>query len=225
MTLRPAALAACLVLSAVAANLRPETLRYSLAWPSGLPLGEAQLSAAPQEDGKVQLAFGLDASLPGFPLSERAMSVATAALCSVELTKEATRGKRTINETTTFDAATRTATRKTAKGGETRYDTDACARDALAYIYFLRREWAAGRVPPAQQVWFGAPYEIRAAYGAPQKLRVGNEWIDTDRLDFALRGPVANVKFEISFARDAVKTPVHVRVPLAAGAFTMELSR
>ena len=202
-----------------------ESLRYTISWPSGLSLGEAQSNATPRDDGNVRFDFSLDATLPGFPLAERAFSSATPGLCSLELTKDATRGKRSIHEVTTFDQAGGFATRRTDKGGESKVPIATCARDALTYIHHVRRELAQGRLPAPQTVWFGAPYEIRTSLAGSQRIRINDEWVDTDRLAFALKGPVANLQFEVSFARDPARTPVAVKVPLPAGTFTMELTR
>ena len=46
----------------------------------------------------------MDASIPGFAVSETAKSRATADFCSIELQKQGTRGKRKVDETTEFDS-------------------------------------------------------------------------------------------------------------------------
>ena len=40
--------------------------------------------------------------------------------------------------------------------------TPACAKDALTFLYYVRRELSQGRMPPQQTMFFGASYEIRA---------------------------------------------------------------
>jgi hypothetical protein len=207
------------------ASLRPEVLHYVVNWPSGLSLGDAQLSWTHLPSGGMRLEFQLDVALPGFTIAERASSSATSAFCSIELDKEATRGKRHITERSRFDANSGTVIRKTSNGGESVLPATGCAKDALTFIAFVRHELAQGRLPAATTAWFGAPYEIRTQYGGAQRIRVGDEYADTDRLQFSLKGPVAKAQFEIFFARSPARTPVLIRVPLDAGTFSMELTR
>jgi hypothetical protein len=47
----------------------------------------------------------------------------------------------------------------------------------------------------------------------------------TDRLGANVHGPSSNVNFDLSFARDAARTPVVIRAPLALGTFSLELTR
>ena len=72
-------------------------------WPSGLSLGEADLTSVSGESG-LTFGFNMDASIPGFAVSESAKSRATAEFCSIELQKQGTRGKRKIDEKTEFDS-------------------------------------------------------------------------------------------------------------------------
>ena len=48
-----------------------------------------------------------------------------------------------------------------ADGGKSDFDIPTCARDALAFLYFARREMGQGRVPPAQKVFFGSAYDVQ----------------------------------------------------------------
>jgi len=48
---------------------------------------------------------------------------------------------------------------------------------------------------------------------------------DADRIVVAMKGPASDLNFEIFFSRDASRTPLLVRVPLALGTFSMELVR
>jgi hypothetical protein len=47
----------------------------------------------------------------------------------------------------------------------------------------------------------------------------------TDRLASSVHGPSSNLDFDLLFARDAARTPVLIRVPLALGTFSLELIR
>jgi hypothetical protein len=58
-----------------------------------------------------------------------------------------------------------------------------------------------------------------------QNIRVGDSHLDTDRLVGTVKCPASEVTVEIFFARDAVRTPVLIRVPLAMGKFSMEIVR
>ncbi len=225
---------------ALTAELRPgaqdekkivlsETLRYSVNWPSGLSLGEGQLSSNHTKSASAdtwEFSLNLEAAIPGFPVQEKMTSKATAGYCSTELEKTSVRGAKTSKETTTFDAAKMTATRTTLKGGGTStVSIPACAKDALAYIFFLRRELAQGRLPLAQKVFYGAGYDTRVQFMGAQTVRIGDTQVDTDRLTATIKGPASEATVEIFFARDAIRTPVLVRVPLAMGKFSMEIVR
>jgi hypothetical protein len=199
-----------------------ETLHYSVNWPSGLSLGEAQLGSSSSDEGW-KGTFTLDASLPGYGIVESAKSAASPDLCSIELEKDATRGKRKINETTAFDAGT--ATRTTKGGGKSELQISSCAKDALAFIAHLRKELAAGRLPAQQKVYYGAPYDVRVTYKGSQTIAIAGAAVETDRLVAAIKGPASNIEVELFFSRDAVRTPVLIRAPLAMGSFSMELMR
>ncbi|HSW50423.1 MAG TPA: DUF3108 domain-containing protein [Bryobacteraceae bacterium] len=209
-----------------------ETLTYTVNWPSGLSLGEAELQAArraPQENSPArwELRFTLDAAVPGFTVADRLRSAATPELCSIEFERDTTHGRRSGKEVTTFDVSASTATRQTvvpAGGGRSQMTTPPCAKDALAFLYFVRRELAEGRLAQSQTIFFGGPYQISFELGGRQKLRVGEEQFDVDRITALLKGPSTNVSFEVYFAQDRARRPVLIRVPLPLGAFTMELN-
>ncbi len=209
------------------AQFAGETLRYSVNWPSGLSLGEAEFTAQRAEPaGNWELAFQLDAAVPGFQASDRIRSVAGAGFCSLESEKNFTHGKRKAAERTVFDQQRGQAVRTTlAGGGKSELPLSACAKDALAFLYFLRAELAQGRVPSAQNVYFGAPYRVRLDYAGTQNLRVGDSRAEADRIVVSLKGPASETTFEIFFARDAVRTPLVIKAPLPLGTFSMELVR
>lgn len=205
---------------------RDETLAYSLNLPNGLRLGEAQ-SRAIFANGGWRFALSLDAALSGFIVSDYFTSTATNDFCSVEFVKRLTHGRRSATEKMVFDPRQGVATRTTLVkgGGESTVGVGSCARDALAFLYFLRRELSAGRVPGPQTIYFGAPYALRVEHAGRQKIRVGGRTVDADRFRAAFKGPKSSSSFEMFFARDAARTPVMVRVPFAPGTFSMELVR
>ena len=201
-----------------------ESLAYSVNWSSGLSLGEARLESKKTASDQRELLFTLEASIPGFEVVDRYRSLATAPLCSVEFAKDSKHGKKVTRELTTFDQPASTATRQTlGGGGKSQFGTSACARDALTFLDYLRREVAAGRLPPAQTVYFGAPYQIRLESSGRQRLVLGEEAIDVDRITASVKGKAADLTFEIFLARDSSRRPVLVRVPLPPGTFSMEL--
>lgn len=217
-------LVTCLALSgALPLNgLSQESLRYNINWPSGLTLGEGLLTSSKLSTGGWDVHFQVDASLPGFTVSEQVRSAMSADFCSVELQKKAQRGQRKADETTTFDNGT--ATRKTANGGgKSEISVPACGRDVLSYLQFARKELAQGRVPAPSTVMYGAPYRIRMDFVGTQTVQVSEKPVTADKLNVTVKGPEANVTFEAFFARDAVRTPVLIRVPFALGTFALEL--
>jgi hypothetical protein len=209
---------------------REENLHYSVNWPSGLSLGEAELRAtrlAPEngQPERWQFELLLDASIPGFQIAERYRSTATTALCSIHLDKKAVRGKRKTQETSAFDAQRQVVVRQTIGGGKSEAQTAACARDALTFIQYVRREVAQGRLPPRQKVYLGAAYDVGFRFGGAHRLTIGGEPVEAERLIVSFKGPASELTFDLFLARDPARTPVLVRGPLAMGTFSMELMR
>ncbi|MBM3744775.1 MAG: DUF3108 domain-containing protein [Acidobacteria bacterium] len=202
-----------------------EALIYAVNWPSGLSLGEARLETK-RAGARWQIQLTLEAALPGFAVNDRYQSIVTETWCSLELEKQFAHGQRKGHERTSFDPARSVATRETlGGGGKSELPAPACPRDALAYLYWLRRELGQGRLPAPQTVYFGAAYQIRLEYGGTQTLRLGDERTQADRLVAVVKGPVAELKFEVFFARDPARTLVLARVPFPSGVFSMELVR
>ncbi len=202
-----------------------ESLRYTINWASGLSLGEATLRA---DKGKEAWDFEvtMDASIPGFALRDRYHSGATLDLCSLQLEKNFTHGNRKADEKITFDQQNHTASRETQNGGgKSDLSIPSCAKDALTFMQFARSELAQGRLAPQQTVVFGAIYNVRIEFKGAQKIKVGDQAADADRIVATIKGPTTDVTVEIFFARDAARTPLLARIPLALGTFTVELIR
>jgi hypothetical protein len=207
-----------------------EQLSYSVNWPSGLSLGESQLSSSsskPAEDKpeNLSLNFNIDASVPGFQVLDKYHSTASSGFCSVEFDKNVTHGKKKTEEKTIFDNEKQTATRETVGGGKSELKSGSCGKDALTYLYFLRRELAQGRLPQTTTVYFGAPYQIRVEFAGTQSIKLGDNAVQADRLTASLKGPSSDLNFEVFFLKDASRTPALVKVPLSMGTFSMELVR
>lgn len=201
-----------------------EKLEYTVNWPSGLSLGDGRLEARRAGDGW-EFHFALDAAVPGFAVADRYRSAVSADLCAVEAEKDATHGRRKTREKTTFDYNKSIARRATAGGGKSEVPIGACARDALGFIFHVRRELGQGRVPPPQAVLFGSPYQVRLEYTGAQTVPVNEKRTQADRVVVYCKGPASDFNFEIFFGRDPARTPLVVRVPLALGTFSMELAQ
>jgi hypothetical protein len=206
-----------------------ETLHYSINWPSGLSLGEAEISSVAPTSASGQetpwsFKASIDASLPGYALRDHYSSSATPAFCSLNLTKEFEHGSRKGQEKETFHADSNTVTRETRPGGgKSDISVSACARDALTFLAFLRHELAQGRLAPQQAVVFGALYQVRAEFTGTQEIKVSDHKMDADRMQVTFKGPASDFTFEMFFSKDAARTPVFARLPLPLGAFTVEL--
>jgi hypothetical protein len=204
-----------------------ESLHYTINWPSGLSLGEATFTAHRAEAGWT-FDLSLNAAIPGFPVADSFSASATNDLCSIELQREISHAGRKTHEKTTFDQQKGSAHRATvvpAGGGESDFSISSCARDALTYSYYARRELGQGRVPEAQTVYFGSGYSVKMTYTGPQTITVGNKLEVTDRLLASVNGPKSDFSFEVFYARDAARTPVELRVPLPVGTLSIELVR
>ena len=110
-------------------------------------------------------------------------------------------------------------------GGKTDFDISTCARDALAFEYFARKELGQGRVPPANKVYFGPGYQVRMEYTGSMNITIGNKPAVTDHLNVSVKGPVSNFTFEAFYARDAARTPLLIKIPVAVGTISLELVR
>jgi Protein of unknown function (DUF3108) len=204
-----------------------ESLHYSIRWPSGLPLGDVGFTAHHVVSGWTFEAT-LDAGVPGFAMADKYRSSVTNELCSSSFDRTTSHGAKKTREKTTFDQSKRTAHRETvlpADGGRSDFDIQSCARDALAFVYYVRQEMGQGRVAPAQQVYFGSAYSVSLRYTGEMTIRVEDKQQVTDHVVASIKGPQAEVSVEIFFARDPARTPLMVKLPLGAGTFSMELVR
>ncbi len=206
-----------------------ETLTYSVNWPSGLPLGEVRIQANKKEttDGspaRWEFRFTLDAAAPGLQVAGRYRSLATPEFCSMEFEKDLSYGKRITRELTVFNQQAGSATRQTlGGGGKSEMPISPCAKDALAFLYYLRQEMSLGRLPAPQTGFFGGAYQVRFEYGGRQKLKIGDEPIEADRLVASVKGKASDITLEVFIGQDRARRPVLVRVPLSIGVLSVEL--
>ena len=221
-----------LVCAGVLASASAETLHYSVNWPSGLSLGEATLrsdriaggiASAPGWD----FDLNLDASVPGFAIRDQYSSTANVDFCSWQLDKKTARGIRTSEERVVFDPKKNTAARETIRGGQVagtgQLSVPLCARDALTLLQLVRKDLAQGRLPSPQPAILGASYQVRLEYLGTAAIRLGNQQTDADRFRTSIKGPASDLTLEMFFARDAVRTPVMMKIPLPLATFTVEL--
>jgi hypothetical protein len=212
-----------LALTAVAAEspLPNETLRYSINWPTGVSLGEAQLSAS-SSAAHMHFQLNLDAAAPAFTVSDRFNSDASAGFCSSEFHKSTSHGSKKTDEKETFDPKTGAVTRGSGSG-QSELDASNCSKDALTFLYFLRQELSQGRIPREETVYFGAPYQVRLNSAGTESIKIGGTSVDAERVTAAVSGPSSSISFEMLFLKDPARTLAVVRVPLALGTFSMEL--
>jgi hypothetical protein len=215
--------------TAAQAGPEEERLEYSVNYPSGLPLGTASLEsrAASLPDGRAgrEFVFRLQAAAPGFEAEDRYRSLATGEYCSLEFEKDARHGKKIIRERMTFDPQAGTAVRQNLTGGApAKLETASCAKDALTYLQYFRREMAAGRLPPPATIYFGAAYQVRLAYAGRQRVRVGEESLEAERVQVSVKGPASEHTFQVFLALEPERRPVLFQVSLPQGLFLMELT-
>jgi len=201
-----------------------ETLRYSVNWPSGLSLGDLSMSAHRSGSGW-DFQMSLNAGVPGFQVADGFHSLVNGEGCSLEFDRNLSHGARKTAEKTTFDYSNKLAHRATSGGGQSDLPISQCARDALALVYYARRELGQGRVAPQQDAFFGAPHSVRLEYTGAQTIQVGERSETTDHVVVYLKGPATDTHFDIFFARDAARTPLSVRVPFSVGTLSMDLVR
>lgn len=209
-------------LIAATAKTGPEILRYQLNWPGGIALGEAQLKTIPA-DGQWKLELTLEAAIPSFQVIDRFNSTLDTKFCSLEFSRNTIHGAKKSKETTTFDLAAATAKRKTDGGGSREFSTNACPHDALGFLFFARQELIAGRMPPAQTIYYGGPYDLQFELVGSETIPIGGTQTPSDKFRVSFKGPVAKSTFEVFFSKNAGRTPLLIRVPFTLGTFSMEL--
>ena len=159
----------------------------------------------------------MEAAVPGFACAKAAKATATTDFCSLELEKNATRGKRNVDETTTFDQ----------KG--LRPSQDEQGRQDGADDSRLRERCPDFRLLPPPRARRGSP-----SAGAERVLRRGlpgpgactparrrfvsaEKLLEADRIAADIKGPASEITADLFFARDAARTPLLIQAPLAIG--------
>ena len=222
------------VFLALALFARAETLHYAINWQSGLSLGEATLNSGKamwvvsgKDTPHWNFDLDIDASVPGFAVRDHYVSNAGPEICSAQLDKSVHHGSHKSEETITFDQSEHTITREThpsGVGGKSDASVPSCARDALAYLQFVRQELAQGRLAPQQPVVLGSLYNVRLEFAGTESVKKFGKPVDADKIHATIKGPASDLAVDIYFAKDDARTPVLARLPLTLGTFTVELS-
>jgi hypothetical protein len=199
-----------------------ETLVYEVTWPSGLSLGEVEFEANGVTGGW-EFRARVNATLPNFEIRDEYRARTDGEMCSLELEKDFVHGSARGHETVEFDQTNRRARRKTKNGGESEFDVPPCARDALTFLYLLRAEIGRGRIPPPDDLNFGAQYQVSMTYAESLDLAVAGEAVKADRILIDLTGPASQRSFEVFFGQDSARTPVLIRIPFELGTFSLKL--
>ncbi len=200
-----------------------EDLNYSVNWPSGLSLGEAHLHSKHSSENW-RFEFDVDAGVPGYQVKDIYRSDATPSFCAISFDRHTSHGGHKAEETETIHGTQ--ATRDTGNGGGSgKISVPDCVKDALTLLYYARRELGQGRVPNAQQILFGGLYSVRLDYGGAQTIQIAEQPAVSDKVTCTIKGPASSISFDMYFARDAARTPLLIKAPLAMGMFSMELIR
>jgi hypothetical protein len=202
-----------------------EDLTYSVNWPSGIHLGEAHLHAKHAAQ-KWNFTFSLDAGVPGFQVKDTYHGETATEFCSTSFDRHTVHGSRETEDKETIDRNRGIAARVTkGDGGTSDVPVPDCVKDALTYLFFTREELGQGRVPASQKILFGGLYQMTLAYAGGPMIPIAGKQVQSDEVLGTVTGPASEFKFEMYFARDPARTPLLVKVPLAMGAFSMELVR
>jgi hypothetical protein len=201
-----------------------QTLTYAINWPSGLSLGETSLTSQASGEG-MEYRMVIQIGFPGIPIRDEYVSKVNAQGCSMEFTKEAQHGARKIHEKLTFNGVGGMKRETPGGGGVSNVSVPNCAYDALAYLFFVRKELAQGRMPSSGTAIFGAQYQVSVMSAGAQQIMLGSERVEADRYASKVKGPASEQNFEMFFLRDAARTPALVKIQFPVGTFSMELVR
>lgn len=201
-----------------------EQLTYSIAWPSGLPIGRADFKARYVDPGW-RFEMSLTASLPEIDIDDAYVSRTDAAACSLEFEKHARHGSKRIHEFLRFGTTAVERFNLETAGQESPgiVPVSGCTRDALAYLYYLRKDLGAGRIPPPADIFFGAGYRLRLEHSQTRRLVWEGKRRLVDEIRAVVRGPASEHAFSVYFGRDEARTPLLFRVEFEGTPFTMQL--
>ena len=95
----------------------------------------------------------------------------------------------------------------------------------MTFLSYIRQELIKGRVPGPQAILFGGQYQIKLQHKGAEMVQMPDGAVEADKLVGSVKSSFGDVVFEMYFARDRVRTPVLIKLPLAMGTFSMELIR
>lgn len=201
-----------------------EDLAYAITWPSGLSVGSARFRARPKGDGW-RFEMTVEASVHEFAVDDAFVSETDANLCSSKFEKHVRHGARRAHEALRFADGTveRTNLDPVRPGPPGTASVGACARDALAAVYYLRQDLAAGRLPAPGTVHFGAAYDLRLEYEQTRWLPWDEGRRRADLIRVKVRGPASRLEFLAYFGRDAARTPLLFQARIDGESFVMRL--
>lgn len=199
-----------------------EDLSYTITSPGKASLGEAHLHAR-HSGASWNFEFVVDAGIPGYQVTSNYRAEAGSDFCTASFDRRTTQGARKTEENETVDHGR--VARVTKDGGQSEIQVPDCVKDALTYLFYAREEMGQGRVPAGQKILFGGLYEISSDYTGAPIIPMNGSQVQTDELVCTVKGPASSIKFEIYFARDAARTPLLIKLPLAMGTFSMEQTR
>jgi hypothetical protein len=201
-----------------------EDLSYTITSPGKASLGEAHLRAR-HSGTSWNFEFIVDAGIPGYKVTNNYRAEAGSDFCTASFDRRTTQGARKTEENETVDHGRGMVSRVTKEGGQSELQVPDCVKDALTYLFYAREEMGQGRVPGGQKILFGGLYEISSTYTGAPMIPMNGSQVQTDELSCTVKGPSTSVTFEMYFARDAARTPLLIKLPLAMGTFSMELTR
>ena len=207
-----------------------ETLHYRVNWPGGNSLGDVTLTAHKTGDGGWDFEMSTTRGHPGGSdlrhvqiVGQRHGPLLVHAAARDQPRRQEGHARRPSSTRRRIRRQRQTLV--PAGGGKSEFAIPTCARDALTFQYFARREMGQGRVPPAGKVFFGSAYEVKAVYTGAQDIPVAGKPAVTDHVNVSVKGPASDFTFEIFYARDAARTPLLIKIPVSVGTVSLELVR
>lgn len=201
-----------------------EDLAYAITWPSGLSVGSARFRARPKGDGW-RFEMTVEASVHKLAVDDAFVSETDPNLCSSRFEKHILHGAKRAHEALRFAGGTveRTNLDPVRPGPPGTAPVAACARDALAAVYYLRQDLAAGRLPAPGTIHFGAAYDLQLEYEQTRWLPWDEGRRQADLIRVKVRGPASRLEFLAYFGRDAARTPMLFEARIEDESFVMRL--
>ena len=200
-----------------------EVLRLRLLWPSSMGLGEAVLTATPVNPNQMRFEATVDVDLPVRRISASLTSLATRdELCSLRFERKGMEGTRTSEELLEFDQEAHLASR-TSGGVTTSIPIASCARDPLAFVYYFRRQLAAGKAVSTSTFYAGSGVSLEIKAAGPETVSAGGRQRPAEKYLVTYRGPRSGKTFELWVSTEPHREPVRVRIPFPLAIFSAEL--